>query len=143
MGSLVRSLANDLEVFASLFPSFEAASSLSYGSTDRSRWSPAANVLEDETGYTIELSVPGLSRGDFKVSAEGDRLTVSGGANRDSSDGERYLRQEFGSNREFSRTWFLPTAVDTQRITARYDAGILTVRLPTERDRHRVEVEVD
>lgn len=143
MGSLVRSLANDIEAFTSLLPGFETSSSSSYGWSSHTRWSPAANVSEDETGYTIELSVPGLSRGDFKVSAEDGRLTVSGNIDRSNRDSERYLKQEFGFYREFSRSWSLPSSVDCQGITARYDSGILTVRVPTEQGRKRVEIRVE
>jgi len=143
MGSLVRSLVNDLEAFTSLLPGFETSPGVSYGWSNYSKWSPPANITEDETGYSIELAVPGLSRGDFKVTAERDRLTVSGNIDHSNRDGEKYLRQEFGFNREFSRTWYIPSSVDSQNIAARYDSGILTIRLPTERVQRRIEVKVD
>lgn len=146
MSSLVRSLANDVDLLSILTP-------FTYD-TPSSRWSssssPAANVIEGDTSYIIEMAVPGLSRSDFKVVTEGSRLTISGEVperhfQSKDKDKERsaYIRQEFGFNREFSRTWILPSHADARGITARYDAGILTVEVPVESRKGRFEVRIE
>lgn len=139
MSSLVRSLAGDLDLFTVLTP-------FTYDSSARktTEWIPPANIIEEESGYTIEMAVPGMSRGDFKVTTEGQRLTISGESSQtDRKDRTAYARQEFGFNREFSRSWTLPSNVNSRSITARYDAGILTVEVPTEKKRGRFEVKVE
>jgi len=42
-------------------------------------YKPAANVREDEKGYTIELALPGFSKDEIKISFEEEILTVTAG----------------------------------------------------------------
>ena len=38
---------------------------------------PRANILENKEGYSIELAVPGFSRGDFNISVDDNVLTIN------------------------------------------------------------------
>jgi HSP20 family protein len=100
-------------------------------------------VLESGDGYAIEISAPGMSRADFKISAEEGRLTITGNRVQPNEDVGKYIRQEFGFSQEFSRSWSLPAGVDAGSIAARYESGILRVTVPVDRKRRRVEVRID
>lgn len=144
MNSLVRALTSDLDYFSSLFPT-AGVSSRSIGGAYHTAWLPPANISESEKGYTIELAAPGFvgfSRDDFQISADDSRLTISVCAQENTSR-EKYLLQEFGYTREFTRSWSLPTTVDTSTITARYEAGVLSVDVPTGKKKSKVAVRVD
>lgn len=141
MNSLVRALTSDLDYFTSLLPSAGMPSRTSWG-TYHSAWLPPANVSENEKGYTIELAAPGFSRDDFEISAEDGRLTISMKEGSSASK-DKYLSQEFGFAREFTRSWTLPSTVDAGTISARYEAGILSVDVPTGKKKSRVAVRVD
>ena len=39
-------------------------------------FSPSANIKESETGFTIDLAIPGLNKEDFSINLENNRLTV-------------------------------------------------------------------
>jgi len=110
--------------------------------TYHSSWLPAANVSENEKGYTIDLEAPGLSRDDFEISAEDGRLTISV-KEQEVQPREKYLAQEFGFARAFKRSWTLPSSVDTGSISARYEAGILSVDVPAGKKKSRIAVRVD
>lgn len=141
MNSLVRALTSDFDYFTSLFPAAGIPSRSSLGAYHTS-WLPAANVSESEKGYTIELEAPGLSRDEFEISAEDGRLTISVKAHEVPSR-EKYLLQEFGHTRSFKRSWTLPSSVDASAISARYEAGILSVDVPAGKKKSRIAVRVD
>jgi HSP20 family protein len=141
MNSLVRALTSDLDYFTSLFPT-AGMPVRTNGGAYHTAWVPPANVSESEKGYMIELAAPGFSRDDFQISAEDGRLTISVGA-RENTSREKYLLQEFGYTREFTRSWSLPSTVDAGTITARYEAGVLSVDVPTGKKKSKVAVRVD
>jgi HSP20 family protein len=132
MSSLVRSIVDDLDL---LFPF--GTSSLVAGRHGREL---PANVLEDEKGYVLELAAPGLSRGDFEVTSDRGLLHVTV---RREAETRRVASQEWGTQSETRRSWQLPSGVDASSITARYEAGILRVEVPTAGRKSRVEVRVE
>lgn len=91
---------------------------------------PAVNIRDTENGYEIEMAVPGLSKKDIRINLENELLTVSS-ENKDeketNSDG--YMRREF-SFTSFSRTFSVPEIVDTEKIKATQDNGLLRIELP-------------
>ena len=92
---------------------------------------PAINVLESEHSYTVELAVPGLTKGDFdvNVNADGDlTIRMEKHAKEEEMQG-RYLRREF-AYAKYEQTLILPDDVDKEKIAARVADGILTVELP-------------
>lgn len=92
---------------------------------------PAVNVKETDAAFEIELAAPGVKKEDFKVSLEGQTLTVSSESRKESSDESdgKYSRKEF-SFRTFSRAFTLPETVNTTEIEANYTDGILYLTLP-------------
>lgn len=92
---------------------------------------PAVNVVENENGFRVELAAPGFQKTDFKLNLEGNRLTIS--SEKEQKEEEKYTRREFvyGS---FQRTFTLPTSVDTEKIAAIYQDGILMVELPRKEE---------
>ena len=98
------------------------------------------NVRDNDTSYEIELVAPGLRKEDFHVSMNGDMLTVSfehkEENNRESKE-EGWLRKEY-RRQSFSRSFNLDDTVDANRITARYNDGILHLSLPKKEDAQRI-----
>lgn len=93
---------------------------------------PAANVVENDKEFRVELSVPGFGKDDFKVEIEKNVLTVS--ASKDSnkeekSEDEKVLRREFYSS-SFSRSFVLPENIDVENINAEQKDGVLKISLP-------------
>jgi HSP20 family protein len=99
---------------------------LSVGGTG---WVPSLDVSESENEITVRAEIPGVSAEELDISVEDGVLTISGEKKEESEEaGDNFFRKErrFGS---FSRSIALPTAVDTQKISAEYDRGVLTVSL--------------
>jgi len=97
---------------------------------------PAVNVVENDKDFVIEVAAPGMKRGDFKVEVEDDVLTISSEheSKNEERDG-RYTRREF-SYHSFQRSFRLPEhRVKVDKISARYDNGILYVTVPKAEDK--------
>ncbi len=91
--------------------------------------SPATNIVESESGFELELAIPGLKKEDFKINIEKDVLTISSEKETTKGDERNFTRREFvyGS---FSRSYTLPKSIDQENISAEYTDGILKLVLP-------------
>ncbi|WP_297765322.1 Hsp20/alpha crystallin family protein [uncultured Muriicola sp.] len=91
---------------------------------------PAVNIKEDETGYYLELAIPGKNKEDFNVEVDNDVLTISMETKtEDEKTEENYTRKEF-SYTSFKRSFTLPETVNSEKIKASYKDGILSFALP-------------
>ena len=95
---------------------------------------PRANIMRSDNGYTIMLAAPGFSKDEFILSIENGVLSVSVDTEDSQSQIENTTVQEF-SFQSFKRSWTLPESVSSERISARYDAGVLYIDVPTEEKR--------
>jgi len=91
---------------------------------------PRANVIKATEGYTIELAAPGFSRDEFEIGVDNGVLSIHVGTSDTPEYSEQLSTQEF-SYSTFTRSWSLPKDAATEAISARYDAGILYVTIPT------------
>lgn len=108
------------------------------GETLAAAWVPACDVFEDREVLTIVMEIPGVLPADVRLTLENNRLSIRGEkrqvAEEQSERVHRYERN-YGA---FERWFTLPATVDADRIEARVEHGVLTVRLPkVERARPR------
>ncbi|MFN0275584.1 MAG: Hsp20/alpha crystallin family protein [Chitinophagales bacterium] len=91
---------------------------------------PSVNVSESEKEFKLEFAVPGFSKQDFHVDVEKDYITVSAKReeNKETKEG-KFTRKEF-SYGSFQRTFTLPENIDSEKIDAVYENGILNIVLP-------------
>ena len=100
---------------------------------------PMANVSETDSGYEIDLAAPGLSRESFQITVENNTLTVAGN---DESQKNESKYSEF-NYKSFSRSWTLPKEVNSEQISANYEAGILSIAIPTQKKKnHKVNIDI-
>ena len=91
---------------------------------------PAVNVIEDKSGFRLEVAAPGLEKENFDISVKKDHLVIIANVeNEVKEDGLRYNRREFNYEK-FSRSFQLPKIVDRTEIKANYENGVLKVYLP-------------
>ena len=99
--------------------------------TDSSARTPAMDVAENDTTYTVTLDVPGVTREQLKVTIEGRRLsveTVDATEQPAAKEGERALYRERAAAR-YARTVSLPAEVDPASSQAKVEHGVLTLTL--------------
>jgi len=91
---------------------------------------PAVNIKESETGFELELAIPGQKKEDFNIEIDKDVLTISMERNSEEEEvKERYTRREF-TYTSFKRSFTLPETVENEKIKASYENGILAFMLP-------------
>ena len=96
---------------------------------------PAVNIKEDQDRFEVEIAAPGLNKKDFKVELNNEVLTVSSNKeikNEHSEEGQFYKR-EF-SYQSFSRSFTLPNTVHNEKISAKYENGILMISIPKKEE---------
>ncbi len=91
---------------------------------------PRANVIKQTEGFTIELAAPGFSRDEFEIGVDNGVLSIHVGTSDTPEYSDQLTSQEFSYN-SFTRSWSLPKDAAQEAISARYDAGILYVTVPT------------
>lgn len=94
------------------------------------QWRPAANIVENDTEFTIRADLPEVKKEDIDITVEGGLLTISGERRVEkSTENEKEHRREtfFGS---FSRSFTLPEGTDESAISAETKDGVLIVHVP-------------
>jgi len=92
---------------------------------------PPINIFDSTEGAVVVAELPGLDASKIEVAGEGRTLTISGERGFAPDVGGRgYHRRELNEGK-FSRSIQLPDDYDVSRAEARYEAGLLVVRVPT------------
>ena len=92
---------------------------------------PSVNIKENDDEFDVEMAAPGMMKEDFKIELNNSLLTISSEKHSEDQvrDGKNITRREF-SYQSFSRSFALPAIVETDRITAKYENGILKINIP-------------
>jgi HSP20 family protein len=93
-------------------------------------WMPAVDVFEKADRFVVKAELPGMKEEDIDVSVVGDTLSIKGEKKTETEVKEEdYYRCErsYGS---FYRSIPLPPNVDSNKIEASFDDGVLEVALP-------------
>ena len=91
---------------------------------------PAVNVKHSDTGFTLELALPGFKKDDVNIEVDKNVLTVSSEIETKEENTEGgYTRREFRTA-AFKRAFTLPKSVDEAQIKANFEDGILRLELP-------------
>lgn len=107
-------------------------------------WSPPVSVAEtpDELVFTAEL--PGLTEEQVAIEIENDVLSIRGEKIEERTEGEEERKyhlweRSYGS---FRRSFSLPRAVSADDATARFNNGVLEIRLPKAAEAKGRKIEI-
>ncbi len=92
--------------------------------------SPALDVSESETAYTVKLDMPGVAKDAVKINIDGRRISIDAEQRKEDErkDGERVIYRERTVSR-FSRSFTLPQEISQSDSSANLDHGVLTLKL--------------
>jgi HSP20 family protein len=96
---------------------------------------PAVNIRETDNEFSVEVAAPGMKKDDFKIELDNNMLTISSEREHEEEHKEgEYCRREF-SYSSFRRSFSLPEdAVNTEKINANYENGVLQIHLPKKEE---------
>jgi HSP20 family protein len=89
---------------------------------------PAATVLENADGYTLEVEMPGVSKETLEMWVENNELTVLGRRSLRAVEGTLLHRESRSEN--FRRTFELDPSIDAEKISAKIEQGVVSLTLP-------------
>jgi HSP20 family protein len=105
-----------------------------FGGANGSRvWVPAMDVAERGDAYLVHVELPGVSPEQVEVTFEQNVLTIRGTKPASFDVGNEGELRVFAAERvhgTFERAVRLPEFVDADRISARFDKGVLSVSIP-------------
>lgn len=107
---------------------------------ERADWTPAADVYETETEFTIVADLPGIDRTTLEISLDDNRLILRGTRTLETNAAAR-LERPSGT---FLRRFNVPRSVEQNDIRADYKDGVLEVHLPKRKNgkSQRVEIKI-
>ena len=106
-------------------------------------FAPPVDVYEDEHNITLKIEVPGIDGKDIDVRIENNTLTVHGERKFEKEEKEenyRRVERQYGS---FTRTFTLPSTVDSEKVEANYDKGVLKVKLAKKAEAKPKQIKVN
>lgn len=93
---------------------------------------PAVNIKETPDAFEVEMAAPGMRKEDFTIELDGQQLMIRSEKNNEweQREGDRYYLREF-SYQSFERNFKLAKeVVDSDKIKASYDNGMLRLFIP-------------
>src|SRR5437660_12438933 len=108
-----------------------------------SSFAPAVDVYEDEHKVTLKIEVPGIDEKDIDVRVENNTLTVHGERKIEKEEKEenfRRVERQYGS---FTRSFTLPSSVDSGQVSAHYDNGVLKIKLAKKAEAKPKQIKVN
>ncbi len=96
---------------------------------------PGANIMKSETGFQIQLAIPGIPKENVKVEILEDQLVITA-TNPNQESKTNFVRYEFDYT-NFKRSFRLPKNVDKANLKAAFEQGILTLDLPLKQPETR------
>ena len=101
-----------------------------YEDTSLATWAPAVDIAEDKDEFLVTADLPGLTKKDININIKDNMLTISGERQSEIKDEKKnYCRTErnYGT---FKRSFQLTDKVVSDKISATFKDGVLTVNIP-------------
>jgi len=90
--------------------------------------SPDVNIFETKDGYVVEAEMPGVNKEGLEITLEGNEITIVGHRRNEVMTGTPLFRER--ALADYRRVFELDPAIDTARIAAKMDQGVLSLTLP-------------
>jgi HSP20 family protein len=106
-------------------------------------FAPPVDIYEDEHNITLKLEVPGIDEKDIDVRIDNNTLTVHGERKIEKEEKEenfRRVERQYGS---FTRSFTLPSSVDTGQVSADYAKGVLNIKLAKKAEAKPKQIKVN
>lgn len=104
---------------------------------------PAVDVYEDDHKVVLKLEIPGVEEKDLDVQVENNTLTVRGERKFEKEEKEENFHRIERRYGTFSRSFTLPNTLDTDKVNASYENGVLRIELNKRAEAKPKQVKVN
>ena len=115
-----------------------------FGFSFNDNFSPKIDVTEDKNNINVVAEIPGVKKDQIKITLQDNILTLEGEKKKGTNEkDENYFRSErvYGS---FKRCFTLPSKVDSNKVEAKFEDGMLSITLKKleEKPKHEKVIEL-
>lgn len=110
--------------------------------TNTKSWAPMVDVAETPDAFIIKAELPGVTAEDVKINMQNNVLTLYGNKNHEEKQEDKNYYRVERSYGAFERSFNFPSVVDSERITAEYKDGVLTITLLKAEEAKPREIEI-
>ena len=94
------------------------------------KWGIALDVAESDDDFMVKASLPGINPDDLEITFNDNQLTIKGDVKEDTELDEAHYHLRERRYGAFTRSIKLPSGIESDKIEAKYDDGVLKLRLP-------------
>jgi len=106
-------------------------------------FAPPVDIYEDEHSIAVKMEVPGIDEKDIDVRIDSNTLTVHGERKIEKEEKEENFRRVERQYGGFTRSFTLPSSVDTGQVSAHYDKGVLKINLAKKAEAKPKQIKVN
>jgi HSP20 family protein len=109
----------------------------------RGAWMPPVDIYDSgKDELVIKAELPDMSKDAIDITVENHTLTLRGEKKMDSAIKDECCHRIERTYGAFSRSFSLPTTVDTSKVSADYRNGVLTITLPVREEAKPKQIQV-
>jgi HSP20 family protein len=106
-------------------------------------WTPAVDIYENSDFVVVKAELPGVEKNQISVEVKGGILSLRGERKFEKEVKEESFHRIERSYGSFQRSFSLPVSVDQDQVTARFEDGVLEVKLPKKEKAKPKQIQVD
>lgn len=107
------------------------------------RISPRVNVIDRDEEVVVRAEIPGVKKEDLDISVTENSVSIKGSTKHEEKEEKGdYYRCEISSG-SFARTVALPSSVDTEKVKATFEDGVLELKIPKISKAKRKRIKLD
>ena len=103
---------------------------------------PSVDIFEEGDTIVVKADIPGISKKDLKVSIDENILTLSGEKKQEEKVEKKNYHRVERSYGSFSRSFQLPGLIDSDKVKASFEEGVLEIRIPKTGENKKKEIDI-
>jgi|SRR5690348_12599889 len=106
-------------------------------------WVPPVDICETEDSLVLKAELPGIKSDDVEIRVEDNTLYLKGERKFEKEVKDENFHQVERSYGSFSRSFSLPSSIDSDKVKAEYQNGILTLTMPKREEAKPKTIKID
>jgi len=103
---------------------------------------PSVDIFEDKGDVVVRAEMPGIKKEDIDITLTEDAITISGEKKMEEEVKKKDFYRRESSYGSFSRTFTLPSEVQTDKVKSILKDGVLEIRIPRTEEAKKKEIKI-